>query len=134
MSRRWHAEDGSITLAMVMLVLAFLAVVGLVVDGGAKVRAVQTATRVAAEAARAGAQQFDAAGVQTGGTAQLDPARARAAAQAMLDAAGVTGTAAATTTQVRVSAQVTRPTIFLGLLGINQVTGTGSAESGVTIR
>ena len=134
MSRHLGDEQGSITIGLVVLVLAMFAAVGLVVDGGAKVQAVQQATRVAAEAARAGAQEVNAAGVQTGGTARLNPARARTAARAVLADAGVTGTVTATGTAVSVQASVSRPTVFLGMLGTNSVTGTGSATSGVTIR
>lgn len=131
---RGRDEQGSITLGLVVLVLAMFAAVGLVVDGGAKVQAVQQATRVAAEAARAGAQEVNAAGVQTQGSPRLNPVRARATARAVLADAGVTGTVSATGTEVAVQASVTRPTVFLGMFGAGSVTGTGSATSGVTIR
>lgn len=130
---RVRDERGTITLPLTVLVLALLVSVGLVVDGGAKVRAVQQATRVAAEAARAGAQEVNVAAVQTGGTPTIDPYRARLAAQALLADAGVTGTVTASTTEVQVRASVTRPTVFLGLIGTSTVTGTGSAASGLTI-
>lgn len=134
MRRRLRDDQGSITLGLVVLTLALFAAVGLVVDGGAKVRAVQQATRVAAEAARAGAQQVNVSGVQTGGVTTLNAVRARSAAQAVLADAGVTGSVTATATQVRVSASVTRPTVFLGLVGTDSVTGTGSAQAGLTIQ
>ena len=47
-------QAGSVTLFGVVAGLALLVLVGLVVDGGAKVRAVQRADAIAAEAARAG--------------------------------------------------------------------------------
>jgi Flp pilus assembly protein TadG len=131
---RLRRDDGTITLGLVVLVLAALAAVGLVVDGGAKVRAVQTATRVAAEAARAGAQQADVAAVQAGDGLVLDPARARAAALAVLSDAGVPGSVTTTPDRVSVTASVTRPTVFLGMFGTNTVTGTGSGSAAVTTR
>lgn len=135
MSTSRRAEDeGSITLGLVVMVVAMLVSIGLVVDGGTKIRAVEQATRVAAEAARAGAQEVDVATVQTSGTTALDPARARTAARAVLDAAGVVGEVHATRTTVSVDAAVTRHTVFLGMIGVNSVTGHGSAEAGLTIR
>lgn len=127
-------ERGSITLGLVVLVLALFAAVGLVVDGGAKVAAVQHATRLAGEAARAGAQHVDVATVQTQGSTVLDPSAARFAAQAVLRDAGISGSVTVQANAVQVSASVSRPTVFLGLFGIGSVTGTGSAESGLTLR
>ena len=127
-------DEGSITLGLVVMVVAALVSIGLVVDGGAKIRAVEQATRVAAEAARAGAQEVDVATVQTSGTTALDPARARTAARAVLDAEGVDGEVHATRTTVTVDAAVTRHTVFLGMIGVNSVTGRGSADVGLAIR
>lgn len=130
---RLRDDRGTITLPLTVLALALLVSVGLVVDGGAKIRAVQLATRVAAEAARAGAQEVNVGVVQTGGQITIDPHRARLAAQALLADAGVSGTVSATPTSVAVTASSTRPTVFLGMLGIGSVTGTGSAQAGLTI-
>ncbi|MGV1003965.1 MAG: pilus assembly protein TadG-related protein [Candidatus Nanopelagicales bacterium] len=122
-----QGDRGSVTLMMVVAAAAMLIAVGLVVDGGAKIAAVQQATRVAAEAARAGAQQVDVAGVQAGSGVELHPAQAQTAARAALAAAGVTGSASATLTSVEVTAVITKPTTFLSMIGIRSVTGTGSA-------
>ena len=126
-------EQGSVSLMLVVMVLGLLVAAGLVVDGGAKLRAVQQATAAAGEAARAATQQVNVAGVQRTGTARLTASAARAAAQAALADAGVTGTVTVTADQVQVSASVSRPTIFLGLLGLHTVTGTGSATADLTI-
>lgn len=130
-----HCDDdrGSVTLMLVVLVLALFLCIGLVVDGGAKIGAVQQANRVAAEAARAGTQQVDVAEVQLGGAAQLAPAAARTAAYAALAAAGVNGSVTVTGTQVTVTTTLTKPTVFLGLLGIGHVTGTGTAIADLAI-
>ncbi len=131
MSRR---DGGSISLTLVVMVTALLVAVGLVVDGGAKLRAVQRATAVAGEAARAATQQVNVAQVQTAGTARLDAAAARRAAGETLAEAGVDGTVTVATGQVSVTATVKRPTVFLSLLGVGSVTGTGAATADLTIR
>ena len=127
-------DEGSISLGLVVMVVAVMVAIGLVIDGGAKIRAVEQATRVAAEAARAGAQEVDVTAVQTAGATALDPARARTAARAVLEAAGVQGEVHATQTRVTVDATVSRSTVFLGMIGVNSVTGHGSADAGLTIR
>jgi Flp pilus assembly protein TadG len=127
-------DGGSISLALVVMVSALLVSVGLVVDGGAKLRAVQQATAVAGEAARAASQQINVAGVQTAGTARLDTAAARTAARQTLAEAGVEGRVTVAGGQVSVTATVSRPTIFLSLLGVSSVTGSGSATADLTVR
>lgn len=126
-------ERGSVTLMLVVMVVALLIAVGLVVDGGAKIAAVQQANRVAAEAARTGAQLVNTAQLQTGAGADLAVAQAQAAAQAALAAAGVTGTASATTSSVQVQATITKPTVFLAMIGISSVTGQGSASADLVL-
>lgn len=131
---RLENERGSVSLLMVVLSLGLLLSVGLVVDGGAKIRAVQQADRVAAEAARAATQQVDTAAVLRGTGAALSPAAATAAGRAVLEAAGATGTVTpGPGGSVEVTASITRPTIFLGLVGVPEVTGTGRAQARLTI-
>jgi len=127
-------ERGSISLTLVVMVTVLLVAVGLVVDGGAKLRAVQQATAVAGEAARAATQQVNVARVQTAGTARLDAAATRRAARLTLDEAGVEGTVTVAAGQVSVVATVDRPTVFLSLLGVDSVTGSGSATADLTVR
>lgn len=130
---RARADDGSVTLMFVVMATALLLAIGLVVDGGAKIRAVQSANRAAAEAARAGAQQVDVAAVQTAGGAALTPHRARQAAEAALAASGATGSVTADRSEVRVRATVSSRTVFLGLVGINEVEGAGEATARLTV-
>jgi Flp pilus assembly protein TadG len=59
MSRRYRAEDGMVTVWSVVMVLACMAMVGLVLDGGVILRARSSAFDIAAESARAGAQELD---------------------------------------------------------------------------
>lgn len=118
---------------LIVMVMALMIAVGLVVDGGAKIAAVQQANRVAAEAARTGAQLVNTAQLQTGAGADLAVAQAQAAAQAALAAAGVTGSASATASSVQVQATITKPTVFLAMIGISSVTGQGSASADLAL-
>lgn len=127
-------DSGSISLALVVMVTALLVAVGLVVDGGTKLRAVQQATSVAGEAARAASQQVSVAVVQTAGSARLDAAAARRAAEDTLAEAGVEGSVTVAAGRVSVTAKVSRPTVFLSLLGVSSVTGSGSATADLTVR
>ena len=128
-----QGEEGSVSLLLVVMVVALFLCVGLVVDGGSKLRAVQEATAAAGEAARSATQQVDAGRLQLAGQAQVNPVAARHAARETLAAAGVTGAVTVADGQVHVDASVTRPTVFLGLVGLTQVTGHGSATADLTV-
>jgi Flp pilus assembly protein TadG len=107
-----------------------LILVGLAVDLGGQVHAQQYARDIAAQAARAGGQQLQASLAVRGLAAQADPGPAVAAARAYLAAADVTGTASLRGGDtVIVTTSATYDTKFLGLIGINQLTVTGAAES-----
>lgn len=82
-------ERGEAPLLLVLLVPVLFLVLGLVVDGGGKVRADEQATLIAQSAARAGAN----AGVGQGAGERLviDRSRAVAAARSYLSQAGATG-------------------------------------------
>ena len=58
---RTDPEKGSVTVFFAISVLGLLLLIGLVADGGAKLRATQQAAATAAEAARAGGQALDTA-------------------------------------------------------------------------
>jgi len=80
-------------LFFVVAVIGLFAALGLVVEGAARVRAIQVADNAAAEAARAAGQQLDPVSVANGLPARLDAAAAARAAQSYLATAGVTGSA-----------------------------------------
>lgn len=124
-------DAGSVTLFVVIVAMGLLVLAGLVVDGGAKVRAVQRADRVAAEAARAAGQSVDATAILRGQAIRVDPSPALAAAQAHLRAAGVEGSASITAggSHVVVTTSARVPTIFLGLVGVPELTARGRAEA-----
>jgi hypothetical protein len=124
------SDRGAVTLFVAIAMVGLLALAGLVVDGGAKVRAVQRADRVAAEAARAAGQAVDLAGVLEGSDVRVDRRAALVAAEAYLRASGVEGAARVIEggRGIAVTTTTSVPTVFLGLIGVPRFTVRGSAE------
>ncbi|HZM79906.1 MAG TPA: pilus assembly protein TadG-related protein [Candidatus Limnocylindrales bacterium] len=115
---RSTSERGSATLFGLFLVVVVLVLAGVVVEGGNLMSIRGQATSIAAQAARAGADELDLDALRTTGTVQLNPAAAQAAAQAYLVQVGQTGTATATPAEVSVTVTVTKPGILVPVLGI----------------
>jgi hypothetical protein len=110
--------------------LALLLMVGLVVDGGTRLRAVGRADRIAGEAASAAVEAADTRQARLG----LDRPAALAAARAYLRAAGVEGAVAITGPRtVRVTVTVPGTDLILGLTGAGRYTVTGSAEATLAV-
>lgn len=125
-----HRDRGSWSAYAVVTFAGLMLLVGLVVDGGAKIQATERAEAVAREAARAGGQAVQSGAAMRGTGAYADAAAARAAATSYLDAAGVTGTVTVVDGQtVQVTATGSAPTVFLNIVGIGEVSGTGEAEA-----
>jgi len=120
-------DHGAVTLFVAVFTLALLAAVGLVVDGGGKVRALQRADEAAREAARAGSQMLDVPSAVRGDGPRVAPAAAARAARAYLDAAGVAGTVTVEGNAVRVSTRITYEPVFLAFAGVGPMTVTGTA-------
>lgn len=129
-TRRVASDDGSVTLFFCIAVVGLLVLVGLVVDGGAKVRALQRADRLAAEAGRAGGQAIDVSAAIAGDAPTLNAQAAVYATQAYLRANGVTGTVSVTDAgrALVVDVTTTTDTVFLGLINVNTMTVHGSAR------
>lgn len=129
-SRDAYDESGSVTLFCCISVVGLLVLVGLVVDGGAKVRALQRADRLAAEAGRAGGQAINVSAAVAGDAPTVDKQAAILASQAYLRASGVTGTVSVTDAgrALVVDVTSTTDTVFLGLIGVNTLTVHGSAK------
>ncbi|MFF0659150.1 TadE/TadG family type IV pilus assembly protein [Micromonospora tulbaghiae] len=121
-------DQGRITVWYAVLAPALLALVGLVVDGGAKVRAYQRADNIAAEAARAGGQAINAGQAIDGGAKEIDASIAVPAVQAYLDDLdGVTGSVTVDDAQrLTVTVTVTYNPILLDLFA----GGTGTTVTG----
>ena len=124
------SERGSISVFLAVLVPGLLLIIGLAVDGGAKVAATQRANAIADEAARAGGQALDIPAALTG-ELRVDPAAAVLAAQDYLDRNNVEGAVTVVDgDSLQVTVTVTEPTSFLGLIGIPTLTvqGSGTAD------
>jgi Flp pilus assembly protein TadG len=122
-------DRGAIALFVVVFTMALLAAVGLVVDGGGKVRALEHADEAAREAARAGSQMLDIPAAVRGDGVRIDQATAARAARAYLDAAGVEGTVSVQGNAIQVSTSITYQPVFLGAAGVGPLTVTGSASA-----
>jgi Flp pilus assembly protein TadG len=129
----WTARDrerGSVSLWMVTAAMAMIILTGLAVDLGGQVLTRQHVADVAAQAARAGGQQLQASRAIRGQGVRTDPALAAAAARAYLAASDVVGTVQLRgSTAVIVHTTATYHTKFLGIIGIDHLPVTGSAES-----
>ena len=130
MTRR-RDEHGSVTVWIALASFVMMALVGLAVDLGGQVHAQQRAHDLAAQAARAGGEQVQAAPAIQGRYVRIDTAAARGAAQDYLDVAGVDGTVSVTGGDtINVTVSDSYDPRFLPFLGIKQldVTGTASAR------
>lgn len=124
-------EQGSITILAIILFLAILAAAGLVVDGGAKIRAARQASAVAEEAARAGAGRVNRNQAYAhGGSFVIDRTSAISAARSYLSSSGVAGSVTMTSARsIQVTATVDKPTVLLSLIGIGHVRVTKTARA-----
>jgi hypothetical protein len=111
--------------------LALLAAAGLVVDGGAKLRAAREASAVAEEAARAGAGRIDRSrAYSTGGRFVVDRTAAVAAARAYLADSGNSGSVEVVgPRQIRVTVTISKPTVLLSAIGVGEVHVTKTATA-----
>lgn len=109
--------------------MVLILVIGMTVDLTGMVNAQQRAHDIAAQAARAAANQVAAESTMQGVAATVDPAKAQTAAQAYLAAAGVSGTVSVTgPASLTVTVQITYQPRFLGSVGVGPKTVTGSAS------
>lgn len=115
---------GSGVMLILGTILAVLMVAGLVVDGGRKVSASADATAIAGQAARAAANAAATTQIAGGG---INTSAAIAAANTYFAQAGISGTITIANNQVTARVTETKPTIFLSMVGVSQVTGTGTA-------
>ncbi len=126
MTRRRDNERGSVTLWAVIITTAVLVIMGLVVDGGAQLRAGQRADQVAREAARAAGQAISGDPV-LGRPGMVDVSRGRQAATQYLSAAGVTGDVSVDGATITVNTSVVFTPVMLSAFGFSSVTVRGSA-------
>jgi Flp pilus assembly protein TadG len=133
---RSQDERGSVSAFVALLLVALVALAGLVVDGGAAVSAHQAAVDEAEQAARAGAGALSVTALRTGSLV-IDRDAAVRAAEAFMSSAGHPGTAVVSAGTVTVSIHYRIPTSVLGIVRITSlpVTATASAVDvpGVTV-
>ena len=126
---RGQGQDGSVSLLLVVAVFGLLIAVGLVVDGGQKLRASQRADDAAGEAARAAVLSVEPGTAVRGGPVQLDERAARDAAAAYLERAGVSGSVAVGDGRVQVRTTSSFTPSFLSIVGLGAQTVTGQAAA-----
>lgn len=124
-------ERGSVTLMLLALSLALIALAGIVVDGGAKLNQAENATALAQEAARAGAGLVNQGSAYSSGSFTVDQAAAAAAARQYLQMAHHRCPGCVTTTlhTITVTVVVTSRPRFLQIIGIDTMSSTGTATA-----
>ncbi|MDX3579221.1 Tad domain-containing protein [Streptomyces sp. FL07-04A] len=127
---RWD-DRGGVTVFVAVCVLALLAVIGVAVDGGSKMRATERADYIAGEAARAGGQAINPADAISGIAIVVDPLHAQVAAQAYLRSVGATGTVSVSGDGKTLSVTVTGSydTKFLSVVGIGSLSVVGQGKA-----
>lgn len=123
-------ESGTLTLFFVAMALGLFMMIGLVVDGGGKIRALQAANAAAQEAARTGGQSINGPEAILGNAPTLS-GEAQSVADDYLSGLGdgISGHATVVDpTHLKVDASKTYQPVFLGLVGFGPQTVTGHAE------
>ena len=134
MTPRTHSgtgdERGSISIWLAVSSFVMMVLVGLTVDLGGQVHAKQRAHAIAAEAARTGGEQVQAAPAIKGEYVAVDTVAARNASEDYLAAAGVTGTVTVTGGDtITVNVTDTYSPKFLSFIGIGNLTVTSHASA-----
>ena len=130
-----RSDEGQFLAMTAVFMTMFLALTGLVADGGHYLDAKQQAASVAEQAARAGAGSLDV-GELHAGTIAVEPAVAVTAAENYMSSAGQPGTAwvAGNTVYTQISYRL--PTQLLGIIGVGSlalsVTESATDVSGIT--
>jgi Flp pilus assembly protein TadG len=121
-------DSGSLALLLGVLMVALLALAGLVIDGGRKLNQSANAYAIAEEAARAGAGMVDRSAAYRSGAFVVDEGEALAAARAYLASTGDLGSVSADgPRRIKATVTITGRTLVLSLIGIDTMTSTGSA-------
>ena len=123
MVRRFRDQAGGAAPLVAVMMLGLLAVAALVVDGGVLFAARRDLQGLADGAARAGAMAVDVQTLRETEEVRIQPDDAEAAASAYLHAAGFGGTQSVSADILSVTVHLSdaRPTVMMGLLGIDSV-------------
>ena len=132
---RRRGDDGQLLAMTAVFMAMFLALAGLVADGGRYLDARQAAASEAEQAARAGAAALDG-GQLHAGTLTIDPAAATAAAEQYMRTAGHPGVAWVAGNTVYAQISYRQPTQLLGIIGVGSlqinVTESATDVAGIT--
>jgi uncharacterized membrane protein len=126
---RLGRESGAVVPLTAVMLLGLLAMAALVVDGGVLFAERRDLQGFADGAARAGAMAVNEERLRETGAVSLDPMAARTAAGRYLAAGGFEGEVQidADTRSVTVDLEESRPTLMMGLLGVQAVGVTAHA-------
>lgn len=121
-------DEGAIAAFVLLVLVGLVALLGLVVDGGAALTARQAAEVEAEQAARAGAGAVSVDALRAG-YVRIDPAEAIAAAEQFTVVSGHPGTTVVAdgVVTVRITYQV--PTDILGIIGVDQLYVSAAASA-----
>jgi Flp pilus assembly protein TadG len=132
---RRRSDDGQFLAMTAVFMTMFLALAGLVADGGHYLDAKQAAASEAEQAARAGAGSLNISELHAG-TIDVDPASAVTAAENYMTVAGQPGTAWVLGNTVYAQISYRMPTQLLGIIGVGSlalsVTESATDVSGIT--
>src|SRR4051812_6619870 len=124
-----RGDAGAITLFVAVMAVALFAAVGLVVDAGGRVHALQVARRTSGEAARAAAEGLAARSVIAGADPPPDREGAARAARSFLAAAQARGRVTVPGRTVHVTAETVYEPVFLSIIGLGPMTLTAESEA-----
>jgi hypothetical protein len=131
---RRRSERGQIIAFLVAITAGFIAIAGLVDDGGRALSGRVRALDEAQAAARAGAQYINLTLLREDGSVELDAAAAVQAADQYLSTVGDAGAVTVSGNSVHVTVTVNVPTQILGAFGLTNLTvsaqGDATAEQG----
>ncbi|TMQ92747.1 hypothetical protein ETD83_26770 [Actinomadura soli] len=128
-----YGDDGSVSIFAIIITLVVVVFFGAVVDFGYKLQARHDATTAAQESARAGAARVDLDRAYTRGEFVVDRQSAVHAARAYLRSGGYTGTVTASGTRaIRVHVTITRPALFLPVIGVTRLRADAVATANLT--
>lgn len=137
MTGKGHDQRGQVTVFVVGVLVALIAVAGLVFDGGNILAAHRRADNEASGAARAAAQQVSFSSLLGSGSVTLDANQVQAAVDRYLAPTGHHGVAQVQGDRVSVTVSFRQPLQILGIVGIfsSAIHGQGAAHAvrGVTV-
>jgi len=130
-TRRTRSEQGSVSALVAVVATGLVMIAGLAYDGGQIVTAQATARDLAANAARAGAQEVDLDELRATGRAALDIDAATQAAEDYLARTGHQGFVTVNGPSITVSVHVVQPMLILPLPDRTvTATDTATAQTG----